>query len=67
MQSGQQLILRAGSKFSEKRLGGARVTDGKPFSGDRDSTELLRIPLVPSLHIDNNVNDLIISNRKKND
>jgi hypothetical protein len=61
MQLGQQLIIRAGSKFSERRLGGGSVTVEKPFSGDKDSTELLRIPLVPSLHSNRYENELAIT------
>jgi hypothetical protein len=47
---GQQVdAAAAGSTFSEARLSGVIVVVGKVFNGDKDSSVVPRIPLVPSL------------------
>jgi hypothetical protein len=51
MHCGQQVdaATAAGSTFSEARLSGVIVVVGKVFNGDKDSSVVPRIPLVPSL------------------
>jgi hypothetical protein len=55
MHCGQQVdaATAAGSTFSEARLSGVIVVVGKVFNGDKDSSVVPRIPLVPSLVLGN--------------